>query len=202
MNLKELRKYAGDDVAQDAVNDISKAISYDDIESRDEIIESLRAQIVAQARELADAEKVRDALTDFEREISGRFGSDADMTPDTKRVVMRAREALDRPDCGICRTLERQGNPSRCCARWNPLMVSRGGVSDAGGPGWKSSHEAHRVTVCANCGQFRVSGHIDDQWFSVTFELRSEETLKAAGMPLQKDDGDTRGLVWADHPDA
>ena len=51
-------------------------------------------------------------------------------------------------------------------------MVSRGGVSDAGGPGRKSSHEAHRVTVCASCGQFRVSGHVDDQWFSVTFDLR------------------------------
>lgn len=48
----------------------------------------------ANARLIAAAPQLLGALESFKREISRRFANDNDMTPETRRVVMKARAAI------------------------------------------------------------------------------------------------------------
>lgn len=63
----------------------------------------------------------------------------------------------------------------KCCEQEKRLIIGGGRTSD------NKDHSEHRVTVCENCGQFRVSGHANNEWFNVTYWLWDDRAVKAAG---------------------
>lgn len=66
------------------------------------------------------------------------------------------------------------------CDEEKKLLVC-GGASSG-----KGHNTRETVTVCACCGQFRVSGHVNSECVNVTFRLWDDETLAAAGKANQR----------------
>lgn len=52
--------------------------------------------------------------------------------------------------------------------------------------GTDGSHERWQVRVCARCGLFEVFGKIQAHWFDISFNLPTDELVKAAGKYVEK----------------